>query len=470
MPDRTAMLQALAASPVLALEPRYLGHMLAVIEGRQAAKPVRSPLVMGRPVQGTTIIEGVGIVPVMGPLMPHPDEFAEFFGAVSIDSLRASVRALVDHPDVYGMLFLVDSPGGPVEGCTDFAAELFATRGTLEADGKTRTYGPGQKPSITVACSGIYSAAYWTFSAAEQVLLPVDGGAGSIGVLGLHVDQSEMLEKIGLKVRIFKSGAKKDALSPFGPLSEDAAREIQADVDAHAARFHKDVARHRGLSVATVKGFEAGVFSAADAVTAKLADSSTTTLDAAFLALRKSASTPGRGRTAAQKEPTMPDPEKPQGSNVLDFEAERARIRDEERAAARREEKQRSAAINSLCAEAGFTPLAAGMLERELTVEQAKAELATCGGIRDAAFAGKLTDEQTNHLLAQVATGLTLAEANAKVVAIMKQASGPEINGRHAPAASADAPTPLTPIAAVYARLREQAAAAHASRYGALRR
>lgn len=445
MPDRTAMLTALAESRLLAIEPRYLGHMLAVIEGRQAAKPVRSPLVMGRLVQGTTIIEGVGIVPVMGPLMPHPDEFAEFFGAVSIDSLRASLRALIDSPDVHALAFLVDSPGGPVEGCTDFAAELFATRGVLgapDANGKrSRIYGAGQKPSVTIACSGIYSAAYWVFSAAEQVVLPVDGGAGSIGVLGLHVDQSEMLEKIGLKVSIFKSGAKKDALSPFGPLSDDAAREIQADVDAHAGRFHKDVARHRGLSVAAVKAFEAGVLSADDAVTAGLADQ-TTTLDAAYLALKRAttASTTGRGRTASQEEIAMPTPETPPAaaSNVIDMEAAKAQLRDE----VRREEKSRVNAIGGLCTTAGFPELAADMVARDLSTDAAKAELDTCEGIRDASR--HLTAEQTQALIAQVASGLTLKAACAKIGALRAAAAGPEISGRLGPqTAATQAPTPI---------------------------
>ncbi len=454
MPDRTAMLTALAASPLLAIEPRYLGHMLAVIEGRTAARPVRSPLIQGRPVQGTTIVDRVGVVPVMGPMMRHADPFAEFFGAVSIDGIRASVRALLDSPDVDSLLFVVDSPGGDVEGCTDLAAELYAARGT--------------KPMKTVGDGGIYSAAYWVFSGADTVDLPVDGGAGSIGVLAIHFDQSEMLEKIGVKPRIFKSGDKKAALSPFGPLSDEAAREIQADVDAHAARFHKTVAKARGLDVATIKGFEAGVFSAPAAVGAGLADQ-ITTLDAAYLALKRAttASTPGR-RTAAQKEPVMPDPEKPaaSGSNVVDFEAEKARLRDE----VKREEKSRVNAIGGLCTTAGFPELAADMVARDLTIDAAKGELDTCEGIRDASR--HLSAEQTKALIGQVASGLTLREACRKISALRAAEAGPEISGRHGPASAkgdAEQPTPLTPIADVYTRWREQAATAHTRRYGGLR-
>ena len=79
------------------------------------------------------------------------------------------------------------------------------------------------------------------------------GEAGSIGVFALHLDFSEELKLAGIKPTFVASTPEKVEGSGLEPLSADARTDMQRNVDRIYRAFLSDVARGRGIDVATVK-------------------------------------------------------------------------------------------------------------------------------------------------------------------------------------------------------------------------
>jgi len=160
-----------------------------------------------------------------------------------------------------------------------------------------------QKPVWAVANDMAFSAAYALASAAQKVFVSRTGGVGSIGVIAMHVDQSVKDAQDGLHYTAVYAGSRKNDLSPHGPMTTEAQRFLQGQVDRVYGLFVDTVARHRGLSSQAVRDTEAGLYFGKDAVRAGLADA-VGTLDDALLALTDSLaptlSVPTRGNTMAR--------------------------------------------------------------------------------------------------------------------------------------------------------------------------
>lgn len=200
---------------------------------------------------------GVLTIPVRGVLL---NNFPYSFGgwATGYEYIEAAVRRGVDDTEVNEVLLHVDSPGGLVAGCFDCADRIYEARGT--------------KPIRAVADESAYSAAYALASSADDITVARTGGVGSIGVMCAHIEMSEALEQRGIKVTLIYAGERKVDGHPTKPLSKEAQAKMQERTDALYGMFVSLVARNRGLDEATVRGTEADIFMAPQAIEIGLAD------------------------------------------------------------------------------------------------------------------------------------------------------------------------------------------------------
>ncbi|BBE74355.1 S49 family peptidase [Oharaeibacter diazotrophicus] len=189
------------------------------------------------------VIEVCGILTARG----YYDWWTECFvpGYAQIGAAFALAQA---DPDVGAVMLRIDSPGGLADGAFDLAAEIRA--GRAQAGGKP----------VWVHTSWALSAAYAVASAADRVLSTAQGYTGSIGVVVLHVDESEWLAKIGLKTEAIESSPGKTAGAAFKPLDDAARADIQADVDQIAGDFIACVTAGRGLTAAAIRAQNARIF------------------------------------------------------------------------------------------------------------------------------------------------------------------------------------------------------------------
>jgi len=199
---------------------------------------------------------GMAIIPVHGTLI---NRFNGTWGFVTgYDYIRGAFDAALADPAVQGIMLDVDSYGGEVHGCFELSDHIHAMR--------------GKKPVRAMVNANCYSAAYATASAADNITVTPSGGAGSIGVVTMHVDYSKALEEAGISVSFIYAGKHKVDGNPYEPLPDGVRADIQTRIDATYQKFVATVARNRGIGEAAVRATEARCYTADDAKAKGLID------------------------------------------------------------------------------------------------------------------------------------------------------------------------------------------------------
>lgn len=203
-------------------------------------------------------LEGIAVIPVHGTLVQKLGSLRPYSGMTGYDGIRHAFLSALADPDIKAICLDVESPGGEVAGCFDLVDEIYQARGI--------------KPVHAILTECAYSAAYAIASAADRIVVPRTGGVGSIGVIVMHVDWSQQLQKDGLKVTIITYGDRKAETNPYVPLSDTARESLQAEVDAMGKLFVDTVARNRGISDDVIRKTQAACFMAPEGVRLGLAD------------------------------------------------------------------------------------------------------------------------------------------------------------------------------------------------------
>ena len=179
-------------------------------------------LFFGNP-SSLTLGERIGVIEIVGPIMTSGRTVQSIIDFRSDDSVK-------------GVIVRVDSPGGGVGPSQEIYTEIKRLAAV-----KTVVVSMG-----SVAASG----GYYVSLPAQKIMANPGTITGSIGVIMGFTNYEELLEKIGLKSAVIKSGEHKDIGSPVRPMT-DADREIlQSLIDDVHQQFVEHVAEVRNLEYA----------------------------------------------------------------------------------------------------------------------------------------------------------------------------------------------------------------------------
>lgn len=230
-------LEAIEAIAARALDEDILkklagdGHGSQVDASRMAVASVGTRLEGAR---GSTIRDGIAVVPVIGAIFPRAGMVNASTDGTSLDAVMHDIRVAEASGDVERIVMLVDSPGGVVSGLGEAAEGLRNTSKHITA---------------FVTGNGA-SAAYWLASQANEIVMDSAAMVGSIGVV-VSTSRQEAPDATGRRVyEIVSSGA---PMKRPDPNTEEGRAAIQADVDALEEVFIADVAAGRKVSVAQVR-------------------------------------------------------------------------------------------------------------------------------------------------------------------------------------------------------------------------
>lgn len=192
--------------------------------------------------------EKVAIVRVEGPIL---------------DSLETvnELKTFAEDPTVRAIVIRIDSPGGGVAP----SQEIYnAVRRVRKENNKTVVASMG-----TVAASG----GYYIAVATDRILANPGTLTGSIGVIMQMANFQELLEKIGVKNIVVKTGKFKDIGSPFRPMQDEDRRLLQSVMDDVHRQFIEAVAEGRSLDSSEVEQLADGrVFTGRQAKSILLVD------------------------------------------------------------------------------------------------------------------------------------------------------------------------------------------------------
>lgn len=196
-----------------------------------------------------SVIDGAALIPVSGSLAHKTGNLHPSSGMTGYDGLTAKLRIAREDPMVKGIWLDFDSYGGEVSGCFDLADEI-----------REQSARAGGKPVWGCINEAAYSAAYALASQCDVLLGSRTCGLGSIGVVMMHADYSEMLDKAGVKVTLIHAGKHKVGGNPYEALSDETYKERLASCEATRLLFAETVAAGRGVTPESMLATEARTY------------------------------------------------------------------------------------------------------------------------------------------------------------------------------------------------------------------
>jgi protease IV len=188
----------------------------------------------------------IGVVEVSGVISESKDVMEDIVRFKEDDSIK-------------GVIVRINSPGGSVGPSQEIFSEMKKLRT------KKKVY-----VSMGSVCA---SGGYYIAVAGEKLYAMPATITGSIGVIMEHMIVEDLFKKLGLQSDTLKSGAFKDAGSPFRKMKDDERAYFQGILDSIHEQFIKTVADERKMPVETARKLADGrVFIGTQAKDLKLVD------------------------------------------------------------------------------------------------------------------------------------------------------------------------------------------------------
>ncbi|MCA2012405.1 S49 family peptidase [Cereibacter sphaeroides] len=255
MPEYLAAIEAIA---IRAFEAQALLKVGADGHQERLAQSLGAVAAVGLRLEGSlgaTQRDGAAVVPLLGPIFPRANMMNSSAGGTSLAEFMHDLRAADGNSSVDRIVMLVDSPGGVVSGLAEAAEGIRSL----------------SKPVTAFVTGNGASAAYWLASQAREIVMDASAMVGSLGVMLSLSKQVQAGADGRMAFEIVSTGA---PLKRADPETEEGRVALQAMVDAAEAVFFADVAKGRGVSVATVRNEfgRGGMVAARQAVEDGLAD------------------------------------------------------------------------------------------------------------------------------------------------------------------------------------------------------
>jgi protease-4 len=171
--------------------------------------------------------------------------------------LDRKLQKLDENEKVKGVIIEVNSPGGIIAPTQVIYNRIMKMK----------------KPVYAVMESIAASGGYYISIAADKVYAMDSTTTGSIGVIMQYSNIEELLNKIGIKSVVFKSGKMKDVPSNTRDLSYEEKQYVQSNIMEFYDQFLRDVLKRRSISEDKLRELADGrVFSGRQAVELKLVD------------------------------------------------------------------------------------------------------------------------------------------------------------------------------------------------------
>ncbi|MDP2660403.1 MAG: signal peptide peptidase SppA [Dehalococcoidia bacterium] len=218
----------------LSFSGQMTGIAVSIAAGVTAAGVVRNLLQQNRP--------GVAVINVTGTIQggDGPSRPLAAGGAFSGRIIKWLQKAQKDAM-VRAVVMRVNSPGGEVTASDEIFNEILRTRNDFDK-------------TVVASFGGLAaSGGYYLASACDRIVSNRNTLTGSIGVLSVVPNLEELLQKLGVRANVFKSGALKDASMGIAPMSDEAKKVWQAMIDEAYQQFVNIVAEGRNIPVDKVR-------------------------------------------------------------------------------------------------------------------------------------------------------------------------------------------------------------------------
>jgi len=235
------------------------------------------------------------VIPIRGIISDAPRERFLRTRPSMVQEIVSQLRLAEKDEEVRAVLLKIDSPGGSTTASDVLYHEIMAF--------KERTGAKVVVAMMDVAASG----GYYISLPADFILAHPTTVTGSIGVIFMRPKVTSLMGKIGLDIKVNKSGKNKDMGSPFRQTTQEEQKILQALTDDLGRRFINLVAKHRKLDQKTLADIStARIYLAKEALQLGLVDK-IGYLNDAVLQAKKLAELPEDSKVVVYRRTEYPD-------------------------------------------------------------------------------------------------------------------------------------------------------------------
>lgn len=155
-------------------------------------------------------------------------------GGASADAIIPALKKAFQSKDSKAVILNIDSPGGSPSDADRISQSIEAF--------KAETH----KPVVAIIDGVGASASYMIAVHADRIVAGKYSLVGSIGVIIQSWDYHQIMDKVGVKQRVFASGKLKTMLNPYAEMTPAAEAKAQEIVDRMAKTFVTEVKTARG--------------------------------------------------------------------------------------------------------------------------------------------------------------------------------------------------------------------------------
>lgn len=155
-------------------------------------------------------------------------------GVIDTDEIVRAFAKATANPDIKGIIFRVDSPGGSP------AASETIRRAMMKAQAS-------KKPVFVSMGEMAASGGYWISMGADQIVADATTVTGSIGVFAGKVVTGGLWDKLGVKWETLSSTGEEPLWSSLRPFDEHGRERVNALLDDTYSNFIKNVSVHRKI-------------------------------------------------------------------------------------------------------------------------------------------------------------------------------------------------------------------------------
>ena len=152
---------------------------------------------------------------------------------ISSDKINRDLIRFREDPSIKAIILRVDSPGGGVGPSQEIHDEVAKT--------------VKEKPVVVSMASVAASGGYYIAAPASSIVANPGSLTGSIGVIMEFTNIEDLLDKVGLRTNVIKSGPHKDIGSPVRPMEESDRAILQNIIQDVHNQFIDAVAEGRGM-------------------------------------------------------------------------------------------------------------------------------------------------------------------------------------------------------------------------------
>ncbi len=207
---------------------------------------------------GSAKKDAVAVIPIFGAIYQTDSSRVWERGSQQI---ARRIKAVADKKEVKAILLDINTPGGSVGAVQEIYSAI------LRAKAETR------KPFVARFGDVSASGGYYVASACDKIIAEPGTITGSIGVIFSASSFAGLMNKVGMRNVVIKSGKFKDIGSPMRDMTPEERKLLQTLIDDSYGQFVAAVSDGRKMPVEEVKTLADGrIYTGSQALNVKLVD------------------------------------------------------------------------------------------------------------------------------------------------------------------------------------------------------